>query len=152
MPEILTVVRGDYELSTDPTRLQPAVVHDYLANYSYWAKGIPLEIVLHSIENSLCFGLYHGGNQVGFARVITDQATFAYLADVFVLPEHRGRGLSKWLMESILGRPDLQGLRRWLLGTADAHGLYEQFGFTSLAAPGRWMEIARPGIYQSASE
>ena len=143
---------GDYELSTDPARLQPAVVHDYLANHSYWAKGIPLEMVERSLKNSLCFGLYHGANQIGFARVVTDRATFAYLADVFVLPDHRGRGLSKWLVESILAHPDLQGLRRWMLGTADAHGLYAQFGFTPLRHPDRFMELARPGIYQNFSE
>lgn len=143
---------GDYELSTDAARLQPAVVHDYLANHSYWAKGIPLEMVERSLKNSLCFGLYHGANQIGFARVVTDRATFAYLADVFVLPDHRGRGLSQWLVESILAHPDLQGLRRWMLGTADAHGLYAQFGFTPLRHPDRFMELARPGIYQNFSE
>lgn len=143
---------GDYELSTDAASLQPAVVHDYLANHSYWAKGIPLEMVERSLKNSLCFGLYHGANQIGFARVVTDRATFAYLADVFVLPDHRGRGLSQWLVESILAHPDLQGLRRWMLGTADAHGLYAQFGFTPLRHPDRFMELARPGIYQNFSE
>ena len=144
--------RGGYEISTAPTRLQPAVVHDYLTNHSYWARGIPLETVERSLQNSHCFGLYCGKAQVGFARVITDRTTFAYLADVFVLPEHRGLGLSKWLIESILAHPEVQGLRRWMLGTADAHGLYAQFGFTPLAAPERWMEIARPGIYQKFAE
>lgn len=152
MPDFLTAHREGYELSTDPARLQPAVIHDYLTNHSYWAKNIPLEIVQRSLENSLCFGLYHAETQVGFARVTTDRATFAYLADVFVLPEHRGRGLSKWLVETILAHPDLQGFRRWMLGTADAHGLYAEFGFTPLAAPERWMEIARPGIYQNFTE
>lgn len=153
MPDFLTVSRGGYEISTDPARLQPAVIHDYLTNHSYWAKGIPLETVRRSLENSLCFGLYHGGDtQIGFARVVSDFATFAHLCDVFVLPEHRGKGLSKWLMECVLPHPDLQGLRRWQLGTADAHGLYAQFGFTVMTTPDRWMEIARPGIYQNFTE
>jgi GNAT superfamily N-acetyltransferase len=152
MLDFLTLTREGYELSTDPARLQPAVVHDYLTHHSYWAKGIPPETVRRSLENSLCFGLYRGEAQVGFARVVSDGATFAYLADVFVLPDHRGRGLSKWLVESILAHPGLQGLRRWMLGTADAHGLYAQFGFTPLAAPDRFMEIARPGIYQKFTE
>jgi len=138
--------QGDYEISTDPARLNVGVVHAFLTN-SYWARGIPLETVERSILNSLCFGLYHGGRQIGFARVITDQATFGYLADVFVLEAYRGRGLSRWLMECIVGHPDLQGLRRWILLTRDAHGLYRQFGFTPLAAPERYMEIHRPDIY-----
>lgn len=150
--QFVDLQRGEYEISTNPARLQPAVVHDYLTNHSYWAKGIPLGIVLRSLQHSLCFGLYQGQAQVGFARIVSDFATFAHLCDVFVLPEHRGQGLSKWLMEAVLAHPDLQGLRRWQLGTADAHGLYAQFDFTPMAANDRWMEIARPGIYQNFTE
>jgi GNAT superfamily N-acetyltransferase len=138
--------KGDYEISTDPARVDARMVHDFLTR-SYWARGIPLETVQRSILGSLCFGIYQADRQVGFARVITDQATFAYLADVFVVEPFRGRGLSKWLMECIIGHPDLQGLRRWMLATQDAHGLYRQYGFTSLKSPDRWMEIHAPDIY-----
>src|SRR6185369_1193571 len=138
--------KGDYEVSTDPARIDALMVHEVLTS-SYWAKGIPLETVQESIENSISFGVYHGQQLVGFARVISDRATFAYLADVFILPSHRGRGLSRWLMECIVGHPDLQGLRRWMLATRDAHGLYAQFGFTAVKKPERWMELHHPDIY-----
>lgn len=138
--------RGDYEISTDPARIDVNVVHEFLTD-CYWAKGIPADTVRRSIENSICFGIYHGKQQVGFARIISDCATFAYLADVFVLPRYRGRGLSRWLMECIVGHPDLQGLRRWMLGTQDAHGLYAKFGFAAIKTPDIWMEIHRPDIY-----
>ena len=138
--------RGAWTISTDPERLDREAIHAFLSN-SYWAKGIPRAILDRSIENSLCFGLYEGPRLVGFARVITDRATFAYLADVFVLESHRGRGLSKWLMEVILGHPDLQGMRRWTLATRNAHGLYEQFGFRRLTSPDRLMEIVDMDIY-----
>ncbi len=137
---------GEFEISTDRARLDLGVVHGFLSN-SYWAKGIPLETVQRSIENSLCFGIHHSGRQIGFARVITDHATFAYLADVFVAPAYRGRGLSKWLVECILQHPDLQGLRRWMLATQDAHGLYARYGFMPLKSPERWMEIHWPDVY-----
>ena len=140
------VRRDEYTISTDPARLDLSVVHGYLAR-SYWAAGIPADVVRRSIEGSLCFGVYHGAAQVGFARVVTDRATFGYLADVFVLEPHRGRGLSKWLVEVILAHPELAGLRRLLLATRDAHGLYAQFGFQPLAEPARWMEIRRPDVY-----
>jgi GNAT superfamily N-acetyltransferase len=133
--------------SGDPARVDVELVHDFLTN-SYWAKGIPLATVRQSIENSIPFGVYHGQQLVGFARIISDCATFAYLADVFILPSHRGRGLSRWLMECIVGHPDLQGLRRWMLATQDAHGLYAQFGFTPLKAPERWMEIHESDVYR----
>ncbi|HET9839411.1 MAG TPA: GNAT family N-acetyltransferase [Candidatus Angelobacter sp.] len=139
--------RGEFEISTDPARIDLIFVHAFLT-ISYWARGIPVETVKRSIENSLAFGVYRAGRQIGFARVITDRATFAYLADVFVVPEYRGRGLSKWLMQCIFGHPDLQGLRRWMLATQDAHGLYQQYGFALLKAPERWMEIHRPDIYK----
>ena len=135
--------RGDFLISTDPALLDLALIHDFLANRSYWATGRPLDVVRRAVENSLCFGLYEGSRQVGLARVVTDRATFAWLCDVFVLEEYRGRGLSKWLIECVMGYPDLQGLRRVLLATRDAHNLYRRFGFTPLADPGRFMEVFR---------
>jgi len=139
--------RGEYLITTDPARVDLAVVHAFLTA-SYWSKGIPLEIVQRSIEHSLNFSVYDGAHQVGFARVITDYATFAYLGDVFVLESHRGRGLSRWLMEVIVAHPELQGLRRWVLLTRDAHGLYEKVGFKPVAAPERYMELWVPDVYQ----
>ena len=138
--------RGPHSISTDPARLDRAVIHEFLRG-SYWATGIPREIVDRSIDNALCFGVYEGETQVGFARVITDRATFAYIADVFVLESHRGRGLAVWLMEAIRGHPDLQGLRRWILMTRDAHGLYEKFGFRTMENTGRCMEILDREVY-----
>ncbi len=138
----------DYEISTDRARLDVALIHRWLSEDSYWAKGVPRDVVERSIENALCFGIYDGnGAQVGFARVIADKATFAYLADVFVLEAHRGKGLSKTLMAQILAHPELQDLRRWLLATWDAHGLYAQFGFTPLDRPERIMERRDPDVY-----
>ncbi len=133
--------RNEYLISTDTDKLDIALIHDFLSNKAYWCRGIPLHTVEKSINNSLCFGLFFQGEQVGFARLITDQATFAYLADVFILPGHRGRNLSKWMMHCILAHPSLQGLRRITLATADAHGLYSQFGFRSLREPDHFMEI-----------
>lgn len=138
--------RGEFQITTAPERLDAGVVHDFLT-HSYWASGIPRGTVERSMRNSLCFGLLHKRTQIGFARVISDRATFAYLADVFVLPEYRGQGLAKWLMECIMAHPELQGVRRWLLVTRDAHGLYDKFGFRPLAHPERLMEIHSPGIY-----
>jgi GNAT superfamily N-acetyltransferase len=136
----------DYDISDDKRRLDIGVIHGYLTR-SYWSPGIPLAVVERAIQGSLCFGVYHGTQQVGFARVVTDKATFAYLADVFILESHRGMGLSKRLMERIVSHPELQGLRRFMLVTRDAHGLYRQFGFTELASPERFMEILRPNMY-----
>jgi GNAT superfamily N-acetyltransferase len=130
----------EFVISTDPARLDIGAIHAYLTR-SYWAAGIPKDVVAKSIEGSLCFGLYEGGRQIGLARVITDKATFAYLCDVYVLEDYRGRGLGKWLMSVVQSHPDLQGLRRFVLVTQDAHGLYEQFGFSQLKEPGRYMEI-----------
>jgi len=138
--------RGVYSISTDKDRLNVELVHDFLANISYWAKGRSFEIVLRSLENSLNFGLYKDDLQIGFARVVTDYATFAWLADVFILDEHRGQGLAKWLMEVIVSHPELRGLRRWFLATKDAQGLYRRFGFTALKDPGRWMEKFEPTV------
>jgi GNAT superfamily N-acetyltransferase len=136
-------------ISTDKSKLDIPLIHNYLHNDSYWAKKIPLEIVERSIENSLCFGVYNGADQIGFARIMSDCATFAYLADVFILPEYRGNGLSKQLMEYIMSYPSLQGLRRWMLATADAHELYRKYGFTDLSKPLRFMELARQNIYNN---
>jgi GNAT superfamily N-acetyltransferase len=131
---------GEYIISTDPARLDVAMIHAYLSNSAYWAMGRPLDMVGRSIENSLNFGIYKGPQQIGFARVVTDYATFAWLADVFVLPEFRGQGVGKWLIGVIADHPRLPGLRRWILATKDAHGLYAQYGFTPLHAPERFME------------
>ena len=138
-------------IDTDKSRLQIEVIHAFLAQ-SYWARGIPLAVVRAAIEGSLCFGVYDGTRQVGFARVITDGATFAYLADVFVLESHRGRGLALRLMDAVTSHPSLQGLRRWVLATQDAHGLYAKYGFTPLAAPERFMERHDPTVYGAATE
>ena len=140
----------EFEISTDPARLDIATMHCFLRE-SYWAEGRPRTVVERSIENSLCFGVYLEGRQVAFARVVSDRAVFAYLMDVFVVPEFQGRGISKALMRAVLDHPELQGLRMFLLGTRDAHGLYEQFGFEPLAYPDRWMAIQNPNSDRSAS-
>ena len=160
--DVMEYRRGEFVISTDPARLDLDAIHGFLTN-CYWAKGIPREVVSRSTEHSLCFGIYHeeqgefpllakaarsGAPQVGFARVISDFATIAYLGDVFVLESHRGLGLSKWMMECIMQHPSLQGLRRWILLTRDAHGLYAKSGFTPLKAPGRYMELHQADIYE----
>ncbi len=141
--------KDGYSLTTDNSRMDLAMVHQYLSEESYWAKGIPKEVVATSIEHSLCFGLFYETQQIGFARLITDKATFAYLADVFILPAHRGKGLSKWLLQCIHAHPAVQNLRRWLLGTRDAHTLYEQFGWTRFTegVSQRFMQKHDPEIY-----
>ena len=131
---------GEYLISTDRKRLDVELIHNYLSTSAYWAQGRSLEVVRRAIENSLNFGVFREAEQVGFARVVTDYATFAWLADVFILEQHRGRGLSKWLVEVITTHPQLQGFRRWLLATRDAHELYRRSGFTELQDPSRWME------------
>ena len=136
----------DYLISTDPARLDIGVIHGFLRE-SYWAEAIPREVVGRAVENSLCFGAYYRNEQIGFARVVSDYSTFAYIADVFVLAPWRGRGISKALMAEVIHHPHLQGLRRWLLGTKDAHGLYQRFGFAAPQFPDRQMERADPGIY-----
>ena len=146
--ENLNIQKNDFSISTDKAKLNVILVHDYLCNESYWAKNIPVDIVKKSIEGSVCFGVYHHNEQVGFARVITDQATFAYLADVFIVEKFRGKGLSKWMMEVIMGHPDLQGLRRWMLATKDAHFLYAKFGFKPLDHPERVMGLRPFEEYQ----
>ena len=142
--------RNEFTISTDKHLLDIHYIHDYLSNQSYWAGGIPIEVVRSSIEGSLCFGIYDGEKQIGFARVISDMATFGWLADVFVDEGYRGRGLSKWLMEVILSHPGLAGLRRMMLGTLDAHSLYAKYGFTPLTAPERFMQIHWPDVYKKA--
>lgn len=137
----------DFIISADPSRLDIPLIHHFLSAESYWATGIPLETVELSIQNSLAFGVYEQDKQVGFARVISDRATFAYLADVFILPEYRGLGLAGKLVREVLAHPELTGLRRWLLVTADAHGVYGKHGFTEIARPERFMEIADPEVY-----
>jgi GNAT superfamily N-acetyltransferase len=141
--------RDEYLITTDRSRLDVALIHKFLSNESYWAGERSIEVVKRSIDNSLCFGIYRKTQQVGFARVVTDFATFAWLADVFLLSEHRGHGLAKWLMEVILAHPELQGFRRWVLATKDAHSLYAQFGFIPLHRPERWMERPDPNMQES---
>ena len=161
-PEITESRRDGFLISTDPARLDLDMIHRFLT-HSYWARGIPREVVARSIEHSLCFGIYDEGRArlprpaseagggaplAGFARVISDFATFAYLGDVFVMDAYRGRGLGRWLMESIVDHPRLEGLRRWMLVTRDAHGLYSKFGFRPVKAPENYMERHRVDIYQ----
>ena len=141
--------RGEYTISTDRSRLDINLIHEFISNDSYWGRGRAREVVERSIDNSLAFGLYRDEEQVGFARIVTDYATFAWVADVFVVPEYRGRGLAKWLMEVIIAHPQLQGFRRWVLSTKDAHKLYEQFGFIALHRPERWMERPDPKMKES---
>ena len=139
--------KDEYLLSTDKSKIDVELVHRFLS-HSYWAESIPLEIVQKSIDQSLCFGMYRNDKLIGFARVISDFATFAYLADVFILPGERGQGLSKWLIGTIMDHPQLQGLRRFTLATKDAHGLYAQFGFTPFDKPERWMQKHDAGVYK----
>lgn len=141
----------DYEITTSPERIDVDAAHAYLST-SYWSPGIPLAVLRRAIANSLCVAAFHEGRQVGFARVVTDRATFAYLADVYVLDEHRGQGLSQRMMAVLLGHPDLEGLRRLVLVTRDAHGLYSKFGFAPLANPALYMELHRPDVYAGAAE
>jgi GNAT superfamily N-acetyltransferase len=140
-------IKDEFLISTDKTRLDTKEIQRFLTEESYWARERTFDQTLRAIENSMCFGLYIAERQIGFARVVTDHATFAYIGDVYVLEEFRGRGLSKWLMETIVSHPGLQGLRRWVLATFDAHGLYEKFGFTGLKFPERWMERTAPNAY-----
>jgi len=145
-----TPADNTYLISTDPEKLDLPLIHRYLSQESYWAQNIPLELVERSIRYSLCFGVYQQNQQVGFARLVTDRATFAYLADVFILPAHRGKGLSKQLMTYIHAYPEVQGLRRWLLGTKDAHGLYAQFGWQPIPEElvSRFMQVHDPDVYR----
>jgi GNAT superfamily N-acetyltransferase len=140
--------KDGFLISTDNSKLDIDLIYDYLSNHSYWAKGIPFDTVKKSIDNAVCFGLFENDKQIGFARVVTDKATFGYLGDVFILESHRGKGLSKWLMECILKHPELQGFRRWILLTRDAQDLYRQFGFIEFHDPARCMELWYPDVYK----
>jgi GNAT superfamily N-acetyltransferase len=142
--------RGHFTVSCDPAKLDHAVIAQFLRS-SYWAQDVPLRTVEKSLENSLCFALLDGKRQIGFSRVISDYATIAYLGDVFVLDEFRGAGLAKWMMACIVSHPDLQGLRRWILSTRDAHGLYAQFGFAPLKNPQMFMERHDPDVCRGAA-
>jgi len=148
--QVLEYRRGDFLISTDRSRLDLDVVHGFLTE-CYWARGIAKEVVARSIQHSLCFGMYHAEKQAGFARVISDYATYAYLGGLFVLEPYSGHNLGKWMMQCIMAHPWLQKLRRWNLLTRDAHGLYAQFGFTPVKTPERYMEIHDPGVYSRAS-
>jgi GNAT superfamily N-acetyltransferase len=142
------ITEGDVVISDDKTRLDIPLIHAFLSERSYWAQGVPIEIVERSIRNSLCFGMFKAGRQIGFARVVTDFTTFAWLADVFIVEEVRGGGFGKKLVAAVVGHPELQQLRRFMLGTRDAHQLYEQFGFASLKFPERFMEFGPVNSYK----
>ncbi len=148
MIEILNVSRGEYSITTDRARLDLHVVHNYLCHESYWTPGVPFERVEKAADHSLNFSLFYRDEQVGYARVISDYCQIAYLGDVFILETHRGNGLGKWLIETVHSHPNLQGLRNWLLGTRDAHGLYRQYGWESLAEPQRWMARPNRNVYR----
>lgn len=149
MNDAVFLAKG-FSITTDNKALNIEMIFQYLDKDSYWSQGIAQDTLERAIANSLCFGVFHQQEQVGFARIVSDKATFAYLCDVFILPAFRGRGLSKWLVQTIVNHPDLQGLRRWSLATADAQGLYKQFGFTEITHPERWMQIFTP--YKVARE
>jgi N-acetylglutamate synthase-like GNAT family acetyltransferase len=142
-------LKKEYTISTDRARLDVGLIYNFISTQSYWGIGRSLEAVQKSIANSLCFGVYSGNKMIGFARVVTDYATFAWVADVFIVNEYRGKGISKWLMETILSHPELKGFRRWVLATKDAHELYRKFGFRELNKPERWMERPDPDMKES---
>ena len=143
----ITISKDEFQISTDKARLDVASIHQFLSTKAYWCLNIPRATLERAIQNSLCFGVYENEKQVGFARVISDYTTIAYLGDVYILEEYRGKGLSKWLIETIHSHQDLHGLRRWILLTADAHGLYRQFGWTEIADPPKWMELHNKNVY-----
>jgi GNAT superfamily N-acetyltransferase len=143
----LTIYKEAFCISTDKGKLDVDAIHEFLSTKAYWCLNIPKDKVQTAIEHSLCFGVYEAQKQIGFARIISDFSTIAYLGDVYILEEKRGKGISKWLMETIMNYPDLQGLRRWILLTGDAHGLYRQFGWTDIADPTKWMELHNKNVY-----
>ncbi|WP_075344603.1 GNAT family N-acetyltransferase [Tenacibaculum agarivorans] len=145
----LSLQQNEFYISTDKSKLDIDAIHDFLSTKAYWSLNIPREKVKISIENSFCFGLYEHNKQIGFARIITDFSTIAYLGDVYILEEYRGKGLSKWLMETIMNSPKLQGLRRWILLTGDAHELYRKYGWTDLADSSKWMELHNKNVYSN---
>jgi GNAT superfamily N-acetyltransferase len=144
-----TIYRDGFCISTEKARLDIKAIHHFLSTQAYWSLNIPFSRVEEAVAHSLNFGLYFKEQQIGYARVISDFSSIAYLGDVYVLPDFRGRGLSKWLMQTIMAYPELQGLRRWILSTADAHGLYKQFGWLPVAHPERWMEVHNGEIYSN---
>ena len=144
--------KGSFIITTEKNKMDVEYIHHFLSIDSYWAQNIPIEIVQKSINGSLCFGIFENEKQIGFARVVTDNATFGYLADVFIDEMYRGCGLSKWLMEIIMNHPELQGFRTWILGTKDAHGLYAQFGFKQLDEPDRMMRKSNPDVYKKKTD
>jgi len=143
----INIYKDEFCISTDKAKLDLDAIHEFLSTQAYWCINIPKEKVQTAIDNSLCFGVYQEKKQIGFARIISDFSTIAYLGDVYVLKEYRGKGLSKWLMETVMAYSHLQGLRRWILLTADAHSLYRQFGWTDIADPTKWMEICDKKVY-----
>lgn len=143
----LAIFKEDFCISTEKEKLDIDSIHEFLSKKAYWSLNIPKEVVVRAIEHSLCFGVYHNQTQLGFARIISDFSTIAYLGDVYILEAYRGKGLSKWLVETIMAHPKLQGLRRWILLTGDAHGLYRQFGWTDIADPSKWMELHNKNVY-----
>jgi len=149
---IFTAEKDGFILTTDKAKLDIISIHQYLSTEAYWCKNVSIEIVKRSIDGSMCFGIFHGQRQVGFARVITDTATFGYLADVFIINDYRGRGLAKWLMQCIMGHSELQGFRSWMLATRDAHGLYSRFGFKPLEKPERIMRYSVFTEYPATNE
>jgi N-acetylglutamate synthase-like GNAT family acetyltransferase len=150
--ELLDITFGDFLISTDRSKMDLVAIHDFLSKYSGWSDHIPFERVKTSIENSLNFGLFHKGRQIGFARVISDFSTIAYLGDIYVLDDYRGQGLSKKLMDAVMGHPNLQGLRRWILLTSTADWLYEKYGFVRVPNPEIYMELYNPNVYKESSK
>ncbi|PKN97175.1 MAG: GNAT family N-acetyltransferase [Chloroflexi bacterium HGW-Chloroflexi-5] len=146
--DILTETNGEFTITTDKSKMDLATIHRFLSEESYWCKNVPVKRVKKAMDHSLNFGVFHGDRQVGYARVISDFSSVAYLGDVFILKEFRGQGLSKWMMETIISHPELQGLRRWILLTADAHELYRKYGWTNIKNPEKWMEKHDPDAYK----
>lgn len=144
----ITAHRDEFSISNDKAKLDIDAIHEFLSTKAYWSLNIPKEKVQTAIQNSLCFGVYHNEKQIGFARVVSDFSAIAYLGDVFILEEYRGKGLSKWLIENIMKHPNLQGLRRWILLTADAHELYRKFGWTDIEDPTKWMNVHDKDVYK----
>jgi len=145
----INIYQGEFCISTEKAKMDVMAIHRFLSKEAYWCQNIPFETVQTAIENSLNFGLFHQNTQIGYARIISDYATIAYLGDVYILPEFRGKGLSKWLMETVMAHPNLQGLRRWILLTGDAHELYKKYGWKLIAQPDRWMELHNKNVYTS---
>ena len=150
--EDIIISKGEYCISTENDKLDLKMIHHFLSTKSYWSKNIPFEKVQSAVKNSLNFGVYFNNRQIGYARVISDFSTIAYLGDVFIIEDFRGQGLSKWLMEVVMKHPYLQGLRRWILLTGDAHGLYKKYGWTEIANPEKWMELHNKEVYETRNQ